>query len=158
MLRTLAIGTAAAIVLGFIPQPARASCWNYKASERRLAGRINKARGNRGLPKLQLDRQLSRVSRKHSWEMAKRRKIYHTPSSTLGSRVTRWVSLGENVARTRSVRRAFRAMMRSSYHRANILDSSWVHFGVGTVRKRRYLWSTVTFEAVLDPGTTLNMC
>lgn len=158
MLRTLAIGAAAAMVIGFIPQPARAGCWSYKDSERRLASRINKARANRGLPKLQLDRQLGRVSRKHSWEMARRRKLYHTPSWLLGSRVTRWISLGENVGRTRTVRRAFRAMMRSSSHRANILDATWVHVGVGTVRKRGYLWSTVTFEAIRDPGTTLDMC
>ncbi|MQB00259.1 MAG: hypothetical protein GEU78_08205 [Actinobacteria bacterium] len=158
LLRTLAIGAAAAMVITLIPDPARASCWTYRKPERRLASKINNARLNRGLNALRLDPQLSRVSRKHSYEMAKRRKLYHTPSSVLGWRVTRWISLGENIGHTRTVRRAFRLMMRSAPHRANILASDWVHIGVGTVRKGRYIWSTITFEAVRDPGTRLSMC
>jgi uncharacterized protein YkwD len=158
LLRTLAIGVAAAVVITLIPDPARASCWTYRKRERRLASKINTARLNRGLKALRLDPQLSRVSRKHSYEMANQRKLYHTPTSVLGWRVTRWVSLGENIAHTRTIRRAFRLMMRSPSHRANILDAAWVHIGIGTVRKGRYIWSTVTFESVLDPGTRLSMC
>jgi uncharacterized protein YkwD len=158
MLKALAIGTAATIVIVLAAQPASASCWRYRDAEKRLASKVNSARRNRGIPTLRLDPQLSKVSRTHSSEMGKRRSLYHTPLSVLGSRVTRWVSLGENVARTQTVRRAFRKMMRSPYHRSNILRATWVHFGVGTVRKNGYLWSTITFEAVLDPGTTLAMC
>ena len=159
MLKTLAIGTTvAALAIGLAAPPAAGSCWTYRDREKRLARKINDARRSRGLPALRRDPQLSKVSRTHSYEMAKKRTLYHTPSSILGSRVTRWVSLGENVARTKNVRRAFRKMMRSSYHRANILDSTWVYFGVGTVKKNGDLWSTITFEAVVDPGTTLKMC
>jgi uncharacterized protein YkwD len=158
LLRTLAIGTAAAMVIGLTAPPARAACFAFKDPEKRFMSKINRARANRGLPKLQRDRQLGKVSRKHSYEMANRRTLYHTPSSVLGSRVTRWISLGENIGHTRTVRRALRLMMRSPAHRANILASDWVYLGVGTVRQGRYIWSTITFEARRDPGTTLSMC
>jgi hypothetical protein len=102
MLRTLAIGTAAALVIGLTAPPARASCFAFKDPEKRFMSKINRARANRGLPKLVRDRQLGRVSRKHSWEMVNRRTLYHTSSSTLSKRVTRWISLGENVGKTRT--------------------------------------------------------
>jgi uncharacterized protein YkwD len=159
MLRPLGIGATAVVLVGVLVQPVHAgTCWDYRRNEKRLAGKINNARRNRGLPTLRMDPQLSKVSRTHSTEMARRRSLYHTSVSVLSSRVTRWVGLGENVGRTRTIRRAFRLMMRSSYHRANILDGGWVYFGVGTVSKGRYIYSTVTFESVMDPGTTLSMC
>ena len=158
MLRTLAVAAAMAGMIAITAQPVNASCWTYKDSERRLASKLNDARRSRGLPTLRLDAQLSKVSRTHSWEMAKKRTLYHTPHSVLGSRVTRWVSLGENVGKTSSLRRAFRRMMDSAYHRANILDASYVHVGTGVVKKHGYVWTTITFEAVTDPGTTLSMC
>lgn len=158
MLRTLGVAAAMAGLITITAQPVSASCWTYKASERKLASKINDARRSRGLSGLRLDPQLSKVSRTHSAEMAQKRDLYHTPHSVLGSRVTRWVSLGENVAKTGTWFRAFRRMMESPYHRANIMAADYVHVGTGTVKKHGSVWTTITFEAVTDPGTTLNMC
>jgi uncharacterized protein YkwD len=123
-----------------------------------MARKINGARHRRGLPAIQLDRHLSKVSRAHTYTMAKKRTIFHTSPRTLARRVTRWVSLGENVGRTpRGVRSLQRSFMRSAGHRANILNSAFTYVGVGTVKKNGGLWMTVTFESRRNPGTRLSM-
>ena len=123
-----------------------------------MARKMNKARRRHGLPPVQLDRHLSRVSRAHTYGMARRRELFHTPVGTLSRRVTRWVSLGENVGRTpRGVRSLHRSFMRSAGHRANILNSAFTYVGVGSVKKGGQLWMTLTFESRRNPGTRLSM-
>jgi uncharacterized protein YkwD len=133
-------------------------CWRDRRSERDMARKMNGARHRRGLPPIQLDRHLSKVSRVHTNAMLKKRTLFHTSASTLTRRVTRWISLGENVGRTpRGVRSIYRSMMNSAGHRANILNSAFTYVGVGTERKNGTLWMTVTFESRRNPGTTLDM-
>ncbi|MGH2694808.1 MAG: CAP domain-containing protein [Actinomycetota bacterium] len=150
----------APIVLAAMVVPvARAQvCWDYRRPERRLARKINRARAKRGIDRLRLDPQISKVSRVHTREMIKRRKVFHTADSTLAGRVTNWRVLGENVGSTRAgARRIFRSMMRSALHRANMLDGTFNYIGVGTKRRRGRLWVTITLQAVDNPGTTLRM-
>lgn len=47
--------------------------------------------------------------------------------------------------------------MRSSAHRANILDRKFDYFGVGVRRGKGSLWVTVVFASGRNPGTTLKM-
>jgi uncharacterized protein YkwD len=123
-----------------------------------MARKMNRARNRRGLAPIQLDRHISKVSRVHTREMVNRRAIFHTSPRVLTRRVTRWITLGENVGRTpRAARSLYRTMMRSSGHRANILNSRFTYVGVGAVRKGGQLWMTITFEAQRNPGTTLAM-
>jgi uncharacterized protein YkwD len=123
-----------------------------------MARKMNGARNRRGLPPIQLDRHLSKVSRVHTNAMVDQRTLYHTSASVLTRRVTRWISLGENVGRTpRGVRSLHRSMMNSAGHRANILNSAFTYVGVGTVKKGGSLWMTVTFESRRNPGTRLPM-
>jgi uncharacterized protein YkwD len=123
-----------------------------------MARKMNRARHRRGLAPIQLDRHLSKVSRVHTYAMVNERTIFHTSPRVLTRRVTRWISLGENVGRTpRGVRSLHHTMMRSSGHRANILNSGFTYVGVGTVKKNGALWMTVTFESRRNPGTRLAM-
>jgi uncharacterized protein YkwD len=129
-------------------------CWTYKAKERKMAQKINRARSSRGLARLNLDRHLSRVARVHTNAMIESRTLFHT--ANLGRKVTRWNRLGENVGYGGTVKGLHRAFMRSSGHRANILGR-FRHIGVATRRAGGRLWTTVVFEHYRDPGTRLWM-
>ena len=154
-------GGALAIALMGVAAPSvtatAAECWRFKPAELRFARKLNHARTTRGIPQLHLDRQLSRVARRHSWEMEGRKSLYHTPLPTLGRRVTKWRILGENIGWGSSVRSLHRAFMRSAAHRANMLLSVYRHVGLGVRRHNGKIWVTVVFEAASNPGTRLPM-
>ena len=159
--RLAAIIAGAATVLALAPTsigPAAAGgCWSSKGSERGFARRINGARHGRGIGRLKLDPQLSRVARKHSAEMDRGNRLYHTPSSKLRRRVTHWSMLGENVGVGGSVKSLHKAFMRSAPHKHNVLGRSYRYVGVGTRSDGGTLWVTVIFEASKNPGTRLAM-
>jgi uncharacterized protein YkwD len=135
-----------------------ATCWDYRSAEKKLARKINRARANHDIARLRLDPELSRVSRKHTNAMVRRDDLFHTSLTKLGERVTNWVVLGENVGKTTAgPRRIFRLMMNSAAHKANILHPGFTYVGVGTRRADGRLWTTITFEGVDNPGTTLSM-
>lgn len=119
--------------------------------------KVNVARINAGFGKLRLDPQLSKAARVHTKEMARRATLYHTPSTTLRSRVTNWIVLGENVGVGDGVSSLHQAFMNSPAHRDNVLHGGYRHVGIGTKRVDGRLWVTVLFEGVSDPGTTLWM-
>jgi uncharacterized protein YkwD len=143
------------LVVGSSAYAGGGSCYSYSKKDRQLAKKTNGARANAGVRKLSLDPHLSRVAKRQARTMARKQTLYHTPS--LGSKVTRWRSLGENVGHASSVKRVHRAFMGSSPHKANILKSSFRHVGVGVKRKGAYVWAAVVFESRRNPGTTLSM-
>ena len=131
------------------------SCWVSKAEEKAMARKVNNARSNNDKVRLKLDPEMSRVARAHSRTMAKKSSLYHTKN--LGSKVTNWKTLGENVGYGSTVKQLHKMFMGSSGHRTNILKSSYRFVGVGTVRKDGTLWVTVIFESRKNPGTSLGM-
>jgi uncharacterized protein YkwD len=131
------------------------SCYSYSKKDRQLAKKTNGARANAGVRRLSLDPHLSRVAKRQARTMARRGKLYHTRS--LGSLVTRWRRLGENVGYATTVKAVQRAFMGSTAHRANVLRSAYRHMGVGVKRKGAYVWAAVVFESRRNPGTTLSM-
>jgi len=131
------------------------SCYWHSKKDRLLAKKTNSARAHADVRKLSLDPHLSRVARRQANAMARKRALYHTPS--LGSVVTRWRTLGENVGYAGSIKRVHRAFMGSPSHKANILKSGFRHFGVGVRKKGQYVWTAVVFESRRNPGTTLKM-
>jgi len=137
------------------PVHAGGSCYRHSKKDRQLAKKTNATRANAGVGKLSLDPHLSRVAKRQARAMARRATLYHTPS--LGSLVTRWRSLGENVGYASSVKAVHRAYMGSSPHKANILKSAYRHLGVGVKKKGGYVWTAVVFESRRNPGTTLSM-
>ena len=136
----------------------RARCYNYKNSEKEFAKKINTARNIAGARRLQLDKQLSKVARKHAHEMDQKNSLYHTPSSKLRWRVTRWDRLGENVGAGQTVTSLHQAFMNSPSHRDNVLKREFRHVGVGVHKDKNYMWVTIVFESRRDPGTRLKMC
>jgi uncharacterized protein YkwD len=135
----------------------KGSCWEVKPDEKGFASDTNQVRSKLGKAKLQLDPQLSRAARLHSREMKKQDLLYHTPNDKLTRRVTNWSMLGENVGVGYSVGSLQDAFLNSPGHRANILESRFKYFGVGTVEQDGKLWVTVIFEGAANPGTPLKM-
>jgi uncharacterized protein YkwD len=139
------------------PALADNQCYKFKDAERAFVKKMNNARSNAGKVRLSLDPEAGKVARKHAREMGGKNVLYHTPSSALKWRVTRWSVLGENVGVGSTVSSLHKAFMNSPAHKANILYSSFRHVGVGTIRKNGRLWVTVVFESSKDPGTRLKM-
>ena len=101
---------------------------------------VNVERAKVGLSALTYDWQLSRVARIKSQDMKDNKYFSHT-SPTYGSPFQMMKSFGityrtagENIARGQATPAAVvNAWMNSSGHRANILNSSFTHIGVGYV-------------------------
>jgi uncharacterized protein YkwD len=159
--RFAAVILAGALFSALLPaSPAAAAdskCWTYKTSERGFARKMNAARTEQGLNKLQLDPELSKAARVHTNEMIRRDELFHTTSDHLRQRVTNWILLGENVGVGGSVASLHQAFMNSPAHRDNIMHVTYRHVGIGVRKANGRMWVTVIFEAVTDPGTTLNM-
>ncbi|MGI8408167.1 MAG: CAP domain-containing protein [Actinomycetota bacterium] len=141
------------------------TCWNYKTSERSFAKKNNAARAAIALGKLSLDPELSRVAIKHTQEMIKAASgeiggddLFHSTATQLRNRVTGdWTLLGENVGVGGTVSSLHEAFMNSPLHRANMLNPTFKHIGVGVIKKDNRIWVTVMFSAGGDPGTSLRM-
>ena len=115
---------------------------NYEQEVVRL---VNIERTSRGLAALEYDWQLSRVARYKSQDMKDNSYFSHT-SPTYGSPFNMMKSFdisyrtaGENIAKgQRTPAAVVNAWMNSSGHRANILNSSFTHIGVGYVSSGNY--------------------
>ncbi|BDH62530.1 hypothetical protein MTP04_26600 [Lysinibacillus sp. PLM2] len=110
------------------------------AYEQEVIRLVNVERANAGLPALKYDWELSRVAEHKSQDMANKNYFSHT-SPTYGSPFDmmkaygiNYSAAGENIAKgQRSPQEVVNAWMNSSGHRANILNSSYTHIGVGFV-------------------------
>ena len=113
--------------------------------EREVVRLVNVERTKAGLKELTYDWELSRVARIKSQDMKDNKYFSHT-SPTYGSLFDmmksfgiRYRSAGENIARGQATPQAVvNAWMNSSGHRANILNSSFTHIGVGYVADGKY--------------------
>jgi uncharacterized protein YkwD len=104
--------------------------------ERRMAAIVNRARENRGLPRLPLSARMSRVARANSSLMAQTGTILHS---------CRVCPYGENVGGGATLRRVHRMFMGSALHRSNILSRRYDRLGVGIARSDGWLWVTEIF-------------
>ena len=113
--------------------------------EREVVRLVNVERTKRGLSELTYDWELSRVARIKSQDMHDNRYFSHTsptygsPFDMMKSFGIKYRSAGENIARGQATPAAVvNAWMNSSGHRANILNSSFTHIGVGYVADGKY--------------------
>ena len=144
---------ASALLASLIPTgAASAACYSPNTAERSFARLINVARSSNDL---RLDPELSKVAKVHTREMVRANSLHHSTSTQLRNRITNWSSLGENVGVGSSVTSLHQAFMNSSAHKANIVESSFRHVGVGVIKKDGRMWVTVIFEARSDPGSPL---
>ena len=115
------------------------------AYEAEVVHLVNEIRVSNGLKPLTQDWQLSRVARYKSQDMKDLGYFSHT-SPTYGSPFEMmkkfgitYRTAGENIAKGYSTPEAVvRAWMNSPGHRANILNSSYTHIGVGYVSSGNY--------------------
>ncbi len=121
--------------------------------EKEVIRLVNKERTSRSLPALSEDWQLSRVARYKSQDMKDRSYFSHT-SPTYGSPFEMmknfgisYRSAGENIAKgQRTPAEVVNDWMNSPGHRANILNSSYTHIGVGYVKDGNYWTQMFIFK------------
>jgi hypothetical protein len=138
-LRGLLVVVVAALLAGVTVTPADAQ---DPATD--FVARINAERANAGLPALAVAGDLADVARRHTERMAAENRLYHNPN--LGSEVSNWQRLTENVGRGGSVANLHTAFMSSASHRANILDAQVTQVGVGVVVAGDTMWVTQVFR------------
>ena len=106
--------------------------------EQQVVTLTNAERAKEGLPALQIDTKLMSSARAKSDDMAKNHYFDHT-SPTYGSPFDQMKSLGisyksagENIAQgQKTPQEVVQAWMQSPGHRANIMNASYTHIGVG---------------------------
>ncbi|MBQ8858553.1 MAG: SafA/ExsA family spore coat assembly protein [Clostridia bacterium] len=113
--------------------------------EQEVVRLVNEQRAKNGLKPLSHDWQLSRVARYKSQDMKDNRYFSHTspvygsPFQMIKNFGITYRSAGENIAKGQATPQAVvNAWMNSSGHRANILNASYTHIGVGYVADGRY--------------------
>ena len=113
--------------------------------EKEVIRLVNDIRRQNGLKELTYDWQLSRVARIKSEDMRDSKYFSHTsptygtPFQMMKSFGISYRSAGENIARGQATpQKVVDAWMNSSGHRANILNSSFTHIGVGYAENGRY--------------------
>lgn len=114
--------------------------------------KINNARTARGLRPLRVNRRLEYWATDHAQYMARNRVLVHDSLVRLRLEAPRLaLRYSENIARntaSNAARRAHRMFMRSSGHRANILDRQATHMGVGVVKRGGTTYIVQRFAAL----------
>lgn len=123
--------------------------------EVRLAELVNAERSRAGVPPLRLDVRLVAPAREWSDQMASRGVLDHDPGLASDAPPEAWIAT-ENVGQTSNADPAnalHDAFMRSSQHRANILDGRLTDFGVGVAVNGADTWVTQRFTAGAPAGS-----
>ena len=124
MLRRVTVLLALVLSVLVVSAPAQAG------SESEFVSRMNSARTSNGRRAYAVRSDLISVARRQAARMASQRRMYHNPN--LGSEVSGWTNVGENVGRGPDVSSIHNAFMNSASHRSNILSTSFTEVGVGT--------------------------
>lgn len=146
---TLAIASAPGVDISQSSESLGTAGFRFKRSERCLMRKVNAIRGRYGLNRLERDKQLAYVARRHAMDMASTNYVFH--DDNLASKVTRWYRLGQNTGRGRSCRSLANAFMNSAEHRANILGA-YKYMGFGTQKRWGRVYVQQIFESRRDPG------
>ena len=148
-MRSRKLARRALVVLGIVmvlsliaPQAAHATTYNEKFSSFLINGYD---RNPRGLRSLALNEFVSNIARSHSAQMARAGRIYHSNLSSVGSRISGWRVLGENVGMGPDLRVLNQAFMNSPGHRANLLCKCFRYVGIGVVQSGRTYFVTHIF-------------
>lgn len=106
---------------------------------------LNQTRRIHGRPAFRLNVKLSHFAFLHSKRMAARNRIFHTGNLYEAVDTYRPSAWGENVGMAGLLRRVRTLWMRSSGHRANILNPRYRRIGIGVVKARGIVWVTTIF-------------
>jgi|GEM_PF-1387581 len=132
------IGVALALV---VAPPAKA---DSNVDEAQFFALLNVVRAKNGVPPLATDGQLINVARGWSAQMAGPAGLSHNPD--LGSQVSNWRTLGENVGTGSDVTSIEAALEASPHHFANMVDPAFQYVGVGVVEANGAIWVTEDFK------------
>jgi uncharacterized protein YkwD len=124
---------------------ARAEAATDAASEEQLECLVNTARGTEGRRALRVAPDLTEIARRHSARMAAASKLHH--NADLSDEVRDWLVVSENVGRGPSIASIHSALLASSGHRANIMDTRVTEMGIGVERRNGQYWVTQVFRA-----------
>lgn len=114
------------------------------ADEKEVFDLINKQRTSNGLQALKIDEEVQRVARIKAEDMVTNNYFSHnsptygSPFDMLKSFKVSYKTAGENIATNSSNSGAVNAWMNSSGHKANILNSTYTHTGIGVVSSSKY--------------------
>lgn len=131
--------------------PAQPPIGNLSPAEQEMIGLINQARAAAGRAPLAADPQLMVAARAKSQDMLTNNYFSHgSPTygpfpGVLNHFGVRYRMAGENIARAQSVAQAHTMFMQSSGHKANILNPSYTHVGVGVAGGSGGLFITEEF-------------
>ncbi len=121
--------------------------------EESLGRFLNESRRKLGLPALQRDPRLDAVARDHSEDMATSGFFGHV-SPTRGGLGRRLESqrlsprqFAENIAKSSTLSRIHRNLMKSPSHRLGMLSDEYTHVGIGVVRQSGELIATEVYAA-----------
>jgi hypothetical protein len=115
-----------------------------------LTAMTNADRTRVGLRPLATANDLQSLAQQRATEMARSGRLAHT--SNLGTKVSGWKRLGENVGRGPNLRDIQTAFMASPSHRENIVDPGFTQLGVGvTWDGKEYFYVAVIFR---QPSST----
>lgn len=142
MLRRCLVVAAALLAIGGPLALQRAQAGDTVAD---LAAMTNADRGAARLRPLAAANDLQSLAQGRANDMARSGALAHT--TNLGSKVSGWRKLGENVGRGPNLRDIETAFMASPSHRENILDPDFTQFGVGvTWDGKQYFYVAVVFR------------
>lgn len=118
-----------------------------------FVAKTNAERTSRGLRAYAVAADLTAVAKRHSEDMAARQALYH--NQNLGTEVSNWQVVGENVGDGGSVDSIHTAFMNSPEHRKNILATDYTEIGVGTVTDANgIIWVTEVFRLPASAPST----
>jgi len=110
-----------------------------------LTAMTNSDRVSQGLKALSTAGDLQSLAQQRANDMARSGNLAHT--TNLGSKVSGWQRLGENVGRGPKLTDIETAFMNSPSHRENILDTGFTQLGVGvTFDGKQYFYVAVIFR------------
>jgi len=117
---------------------------NMTSDEKEVFDLINKQRIANGLSALKVDSEVQRVAKIKAQDMVNSNYFSHnsptygTPFEMLQSFKVSYRTAGENIAGNSTNSGAVNAWMNSSGHKANILNGSFTHTGIGVVTSPKY--------------------
>jgi hypothetical protein len=109
-----------------------------------LTAMTNAERTARGLQPLVTAGDLQSFAQHRAEDMARAGKLWH--SEDLGTRISGWRRLGENIGRGPNVSNIQRNFMASPEHRDNILFPQFSEIGVGVADGKGYVYVSVVFR------------
>jgi hypothetical protein len=129
------------------------------SAEKLVFEELNREREKAGLPGLEWNDRVADAARNHSHLLAENSQLAHQfPGEPLlperlGATGVRFTVSAENVARTEYVEDVHLALMGSSGHRANMLNSQYNAVGIGIVQDKGKIYATQDFIFIVPQYT-----